>query len=94
MPPITGELKLDELYARKLDWGDKISEDLRKIWISNLVMFCEIKIIRFNRAIIPKDAASLVIETIDTADVSNHLICCAIYARFQMALFRVKNMYR
>ena len=37
----------------------------------------EIREIRFNRAIIPIDAANADVETIDTADASNHLICCA-----------------
>ena len=39
--------------------------------------------IKFNRAIIPDDAVSLDIETIDTADASQALVCAASYARFK-----------
>ena len=41
----------------------------------------EIKNIKFNRAIIPKDAISLNINTVDTGDASKNIACVAIYAR-------------
>ena len=41
----------------------------------------EIKNIKFNRAIIPKDAISLNINTVDTRDASKNMACVAIYAR-------------
>ena len=70
--PITGSMKLDlsELTNRKLDWDDKIPEDLKQIWRTNFEMMKEIGKIRFRRTIIPIDAAKLEIETIDTADHS------------------------
>ena len=39
--------------------------------------------IRFHRAVVPEHAINLEIETIDTADASEKLICAAIYARFK-----------
>ena len=44
-------------------------------------MMQEIKNIKFNRAIIPKDAISLNINTVDTGDASKNIACVAIYAR-------------
>ena len=83
--PNTGSMKLDlsELTNRKLDWDDKIPEDLKQIWRTNFEMMKEIGKIRFRRTIIPIDAAKLEIETIDTADASQSLACSAIYARIK-----------
>ena len=41
----------------------------------------EIKNIKFNRAIIPKDAISLNINTVDTGDASKNIACVDTYAR-------------
>ena len=41
----------------------------------------EIKKIKLNRAIIPKDAISLNISTVNTGDASKNIACVAIYAR-------------
>ena len=82
--PITCGMKLDlrELVARKLDWDDKIPDDLKPTWISNFVMIRDISDIKFKRAIVPVDAVNLDIETIDTVDASQNLACSVIYARF------------
>ena len=83
--PLTAAMKLDlhELVVRKLDWDDKIPDDLRNIWDSHFQMMKEINSIKFKRAIIPEDAINLEIDTIDTGDASKNIICVAIYARFQ-----------
>ena len=62
--PITGSMKLDlsEQTNRKLDWDDKIPEDLKQIWRTNFEMMKEIGKIRFRRTIIPIDAAKLEID--------------------------------
>ena len=85
MTPITASMKIDlsELSSRRLDWDDKIPNDLKSIWKSNFELMSEMGKIKFNRAIIPDDAVSLDIETIDTADASQALACAAIYARFK-----------
>ena len=83
--PIISGMKLDvrELHLRKLDWDDKIPDDLRKIWVSNFELINEIGKVTFQRAVVPSDAVNLEIQTIDNADASRDLICCAIYARFK-----------
>ena len=43
-------------------------------------MMQEMKNIKFNRAIIPKDSISLYINTVDTGDASKNIACVAIYA--------------
>ena len=81
--PLTCVMKLDlrELSTRKLEWDDKIPNDLKAIWKSNFEMMKEIGNIKFKRTIIPKDAVNLEIETIDAGDGSQSLVCAAIYAR-------------
>ena len=76
------KLDIHELHARKLDWDDKLPDELRKIWVSNFELMQEIANIKFNRAVVPIDAY-LNIETIDTREASKDLICIAIYARFE-----------
>ena len=85
LTPITASLKLDlhTLVQRDLKWDDTIPNDLRPIWESNFEMISEIKNFKFKRAIIPDDASSADIETIDTSDASKSIACIAIYARFQ-----------
>lgn len=43
----------------------------------------EIPSITYKRAIVPPDAVSLAISTIDFGDASKHIVCVAIYARFK-----------
>ena len=52
------------------------------MWASNFDLINEIGNIEFHRAVVPVDAVSLEIETIDTADASEQLVCSAIYGRF------------
>ena len=46
-------------------------------------MIQELKNIRYRRAIVPDDALSLNIETLDFCDASTVMACTATYARFQ-----------
>ena len=78
------KLDLHELSTRKLDWDDKIPDELRQIWKDNFEMINEIGSIQYHRTVVPDEAAGLEIETIDTADASQHMICVAIYARFRL----------
>ena len=84
--PIIAGMKIDmnQLTTRKLDWDDRIPDDLKKIWVDNFEMIQELRDVTFNRAIVPKNAVNLSIETLDTADASTQIICVAIYARFQL----------
>ena len=82
--PITATMKLDlhTLVKTGLDWDDALPDELRPIWVSHSEMMEKIGKIKFQRAVVPKDAISLDIETIDAADASQKLACVAIYARF------------
>ena len=59
--PITAAMKLDlhTLVQRKLNWDDKIPNDLRPVWNSNFEMINELSSLHYRRAIIPDDAVSL-----------------------------------
>ena len=82
--PLTASMKLDlhALVERKLDWDDSIPDDLRPIWLSHFEMINELKTVRFRRAVIPKDAVNLDINSLDFSDASKQLACVAIYVRF------------
>ena len=83
--PIVAGMKLDIslLHSKGLGWDDVIPEDMRKVWVSHFEMMQEIGKIKYKRAIVPEDAVSLDIETIDAGDASSKLICVAVYARFR-----------
>ena len=82
--PITATWKLDlhELVLRKLNWDDVLPDNLRAVWVSHFQMMGEMMNLRYNRAIVPTDAANLNINTMDFGDASRSLVCVAIYARF------------
>ena len=82
--PILCSFKIDlnELTILKLDWDDVIPENLRQIWDSNFEMIQELKNIRYKRAVIPIDAVTADMETIEFSDASQKMICVAIYVRF------------
>ena len=83
--PITACFKLDlhELVIRNLDWDDVIPDELRQVWIDNFESMQEINQIKYRRTIVPSDATSLELDTLDFADASQSLVCVAIYARFK-----------
>ena len=83
--PIVASMKLDiqDLTLRQLNWDDKIPDELRPLWESNFEMIKELKDLRFNRAIIPIDAVSLDVQTLDFGDASKRMICVCIYVRFK-----------
>ena len=60
-------------YSQKLDWDDKIPDDLRNVWSTNLDLMQGTGRM-FHRAVVPDDAINLNIETIDTGDASKDLI--------------------
>ena len=84
LTPITATLKLDihDLVQRQLSWDDAIPDNLRNLWISHFEMVSHIKRITYKRAIVPDNATTLKIDTLDFADASPALICSAIYVRF------------
>lgn len=83
--PLTASFKIDlhDLALRKLDWDDPIPFELRETWLNNFQLMQDLKSVQFKRCIIPEDALSLEIETIETADASEVIACSAIYARIK-----------
>ena len=83
--PITSSMKLDlrTLVNRKLDWDDRVPSDLKKIWLANFKTIKNLAEVQFDRAIVPEDAVSLAVDTIDTGDASSSLACSAVYVRFK-----------
>ena len=82
--PITAGWKIDlhEFVHRKLKWEEEIPDNLRPIWESNFKMIGQLKDLRYKRAVVPEDAASLEIDTLEFGDASKVLVCVAIYVRF------------
>ena len=88
--PLPAAIKLDlhELVLQKLDWDDKIPDNLRPIWESHFQMMNEIKTLKYQRAVIPEDATDTQVNTFlmqicDFGDASREIACTAIYARLK-----------
>ena len=73
---------MSELHQCHLNWEDPIPKEIKNIWDAKLIK--EIGNLKFCRAILPEDTISLDIDTIDTADTGEKLICAAVYARFKL----------
>ena len=84
LTPITGTWKIDfhDLVTCHLAWDDAIPNNLRPVWETNFKHMSEIKDLRYQRAVVPADAANLDIETLEFGDASKVLVCAAIYVRF------------
>ena len=82
--PITCAMKLDlrVLVERRLDWDDPVPSDLKSLWIQHFKTLQGLAEIQYNRSVVPEDAVSLDIDTIELGDASDSLICAAVYARF------------
>ena len=82
--PIMAGIKLDvtELHKHCLNWDDPIPSHFKEIWVRNFEVIDELRNLTFYRAVVPADAANLDIDTIETADAGDQLVCAAIYARF------------
>ena len=75
------KIDLPTLVQRQLNWDDTIPGNVRPLWEKHFQMMQKIKNIKFSRAIIPKDAISLNINTVDMGDARKNIVCVAIYAR-------------
>ena len=82
--PITCGWKTDlrTLVDRKLDWDDRIPCELKSLWLQNFNTLQDLCEVQFNRAVVPADAVSLDVNTIEFGDASESLYCAAVYARF------------
>ena len=70
--PLVGEFKLDlhEVSFRKLEWDDFIPDDLMLKWADNFEIISKLSEIKFQRCIVPEDAVSLDMETLEMDDAS------------------------
>ena len=84
--PITGGLKIDVsfLHERKFGWDDPLPNELKEVWSKNFDVLQELSTLVFKRAVIPTNAVSLDVETINSADAGEKLVCAAIYARYKL----------
>ena len=80
--PITAAWKDDLRTIRKIDWKDAIPDNLRPLWDDTFKLMGEIKQLKYRRAVVPHDAVSLEMTTLEFGDASKILICVAIYVRF------------
>ena len=82
--PLVAAMKLDlqEIVKRRLDWDDAIPDNLKPLWETHFQMIQEIGKLRYKRAIVPVDAVTMDVNTIDFGDASPSMACIAIYARF------------
>lgn len=76
------KLDLQDLVQRQLDLDDILPDSLRPLWESNFQMIQEISNLKFKRAVVPEDAVSTDINTVDFGDASQSMVCVDIYARF------------
>ena len=83
--PFASAMKLDlnDLTKLGLGWDDAIPDNLRGLWKSHVEMREEIRNFRYNRAVVPEDAVSLDITSLDFGDASTRMACVAIYVRFK-----------
>ena len=85
LTPLTAAMKLDlhELVSQKLDWDDKIPDNLPPIQESHFQMVNEIKTLKYQMAVIPEDAIDIKLETLDFGDANREIAYITIYARFR-----------
>ena len=72
------KIDMSELHQCHLNWEDPIPKELKNIWDANFELIKEIGNLKFCRAILSEDTVSLDIDTIDTADTGEKLICAAV----------------
>ena len=80
--PITATWKVDLHNIKHLHWDDVIPESLRPLWEDNFKLMGEVRNVVFKQAVVPADAVSLDINTLEFGDASKTLICVAIYVRY------------
>ena len=72
------------LTKGKYAWTDNIPDDLKGIWVSNFELIRQLGNVLIKRAVVPEDAVSLDIETLELGDASEELACSVIYGRFTL----------
>ena len=83
--PLIAEFKLDlhVFCDLKVQWNEFIPDELFQKWKLNFNTMEEMREIKFQRCIIPSDAASLDMEILAFGDSSTKMACSAVYIRFK-----------
>ena len=63
---------------QKLDWDDRVPQDLLSKWKENFDLINKMGEIKFQRCVIPDDAVNLEMETIEVGDASSKMACSAV----------------
>ena len=81
--PLVARFKLDlhALVERGLDWSDSIPADLVETWHDNFDIMKRIGDFYFSRALVPVDAVSLEVGTIEAGDASKAMMIVGIWTR-------------
>ena len=84
--PITGGMKVDIslLHQKKLIWDDPIPPELKNDWARHFDVIQELGTLKFQRSIVPNDAENLNVETINSADAGDNLICASVHVRYKL----------
>ena len=84
--PITGGMKTDIsiFHQKKLVWDDPIPNELKNEWSRHFDVMKELRDLKFQRSVVPADAVSLNVETINSADAGENLICASVHVRYQL----------
>ena len=71
--PFISLMKLDLQNMGRLNIGwDVVPDNLRNIWLDKFQRIQEMKILKYRRAIVPEDAESLMMDTVDFGDASKY----------------------
>ena len=82
--PLIAEMKLDlRDLCKQIDWKENVPIDLVPKWKENFDMIAQLRDFKFRRCIVPEDAVTLDMDTIEMGDSSLQLACSAIYVRFK-----------
>ena len=81
--PLTAGFKLDLRDIKDLNWDDNVPIEKVPKWRENFDMIKKLGEIKFKRCVVPEDAISLDIDTIEVGDSSLEMSCSAIYVRFK-----------
>lgn len=84
LTPITSRFKLhlhDLCIDEQLGWDDKVPEKYLDQWVRNLDDIQLLKTVRFQRTVIPVNAANLNINLIVTSDASKSIAVATVHAR-------------
>ena len=68
--PVIGGFKADLRQIKSLDYEGPVPEEFRSLWISNFEMIRDLGNVQWNRMIVPEDAVSLDVDSIDTGDAT------------------------